>query len=84
MLVAAPLVLLGCLPDPDSPIFTFGTNAVQSMARAREALTTRAAALATAQGTARANRMRMFQSALPEETRLQTLRLKHAREQLGC
>lgn len=53
------------------------------LARAREALTARAAALATAQGTARANRMRMFQSALPEETRLQTLRLKHAREQLA-
>ena len=53
------------------------------LARAREALTARAAALATAQGTARANRMRMFQSALPDETRLQTLRLKHAREQLA-
>ena len=53
------------------------------LARAREALTARAAALATAQGTARANRMRMVQSALPDETRLQTLRLKHAREQLA-
>ncbi len=53
------------------------------LARAREALTARAAALAAAQGTARANRMRMFQSALPDETRLQTLRLKHARERLA-
>ena len=53
------------------------------LARAREALTARAAALATAQGTARANRWRMFQCALPDETRLQTLRLKHAREQLA-
>ena len=53
------------------------------LARAREALTARAAALATAQGKARENRWRMFRCALPDESRLQTLRLKHAREQLA-